>query len=92
MLTGRQLKIGMDIVWIYPLMDYAMPEAGLQEVVTYVSHIQNTVAQLITTMTIVDLCMAEKRKLGPRIYKRWWEQDGVDVEGTAAQEAKRTEG
>ena len=67
MLTGRQLKIGMDIVWIYPLMDYAMPEAGLQEVVTYVYHIQNTIAQFITTRPNVDLCMAKKRRLGPRI-------------------------
>ena len=30
--------------WVYPPLEDAMPEAGLQEVETYVSHLQNTVA------------------------------------------------
>ena len=29
----------------------------------------------------MDLCLETERRLGPRISKRWWEQDGVDVEG-----------
>ena len=85
-LTGRKLKIGRYRVWIYPLMEDEMTEAGMQEVVTYASHPQNTVKQFITTRPIVDLCMAEKQRLGSRISKWWWEQDGVDVEGTEAQE------
>ena len=57
-----------------------MVEAVLQEVDIYVSRRQNTVAQSIATRTIMDLCLEAEQKPGPRIYKRWWEQDGVDVE------------
>ena len=48
---------------------------------------------IIATRPIMDLCLAAKCRPVPRIYKRWWEQDGVDMEGRreAAQEAERTE-
>ena len=58
-----------------------MSEAGMQEVETYVSRRQNTVAQFIATRPIMDLCLAAERIPGPRIYKKWWEKDRVDVEG-----------
>ena len=73
-------------MWIYPLLEDMMTDLGLQEVETYVSHIQNTAAQFIATRPIVDLCMASERRPDPRISKWWWEQDWVDVEGTEAQE------
>ena len=40
------------------------------------------------------LCMAAEQRPGSRMAKRWWEQDGLDLEGmwTAAWEAERTEG
>ena len=71
-----------------------MAEAGLQEVETYVSCHQNTVAQYIATKPIMDLCLAAKRSPGPRVEMGWWEQKGLDLEGmrTAAQEADQTEG
>ena len=71
-----------------------MGEAGLQEVDTYVYRRQNTVAQFIVTRPIMDLCLAAERRMGSRVYNRWWEQDGLDVEGirTAAREVERTEG
>ena len=37
---------------------------GLQEVDTYVSHIQNTVAHFISTRSIMDLCLASERRPG----------------------------
>ena len=42
----------------------------------------------------MDLCLAEKRRLGPRMEMRWWEQDGLDFEGMhmTAWEAEQTEG
>ena len=81
-------------MWVYPPLDDAMAEVELQEVETYVSRRQNTVAQFIATRPIMDLCLAAERRPGPRVSKRWWEQDGVDVEGmqTAAEEAEWTEG
>ena len=80
-------------MWVYPHLDYAMAEVGLQEVDNYVSVCHITVAQIIATRPIMELCLAADRRPGPRISNRWWEKDKVDVEGmrTAAQEADRTE-
>ena len=60
-LTGRQ----------YTPLEDAMAEAVLQEVHTYVSRLQNTVAYVIATRPIMDLCMASERRPGTRISKRW---------------------
>ena len=46
-LTGRQPRQGRDRVWVYPLLEDVMSEAGLQEVETYVYLQQNTVSQFI---------------------------------------------
>ena len=93
-LKGKQTQKGWDIGWIYPPLEYAMAEAVFQEVDTYVSCRQNTVAQYIATRPIMDLCMSEKRRPGPRVETRWWEQEGLDLEGmrAASQEAEQTEG
>ena len=42
----------------------------------------------------MDLCLAEKRRLVPRLAKRWWEQEGLDLEGMlmSAQEEEQTGG
>ena len=66
-----------------------MVEAGLQEVETYVSCQQNTVAQFIEPMTIMDLCLVSERCQGSRMAKWWREDDGVRK---AAWETERTEG
>ena len=72
-----------------PPLAEAMVEAGLQEVDTYVSCCQNTVAKYIVTMLIMDLCLAAERRPGTRVYNQWWEQYEFDLEGmrTADQEA-----
>ena len=71
-----------------------MEEALLQEVETYTSHLHNTVAQFIATGPIMDLCLAVERRLGSRVSKQWWEQDGLDLEGmrTEAWEEELMEG
>ena len=71
-----------------------MMEAGLQDVDTYNSRLKKKVTQFIATRPIMGLCLAVERRSGIWISKRWWEQDGMDVEGiwTAAREVERTEG
>ena len=58
-----------------------MEEEGLQEVDNYVSCHQNTLAQFIATRPIMYLYMAARRSPGPRLEKRWWEQEGLDLVG-----------
>ena len=66
-LTGRQPRRGRDGMWIYPLLEDAMEEAGLQEVETYVSLLQNTVAQFIVTRPVMDMYLVEEWILRPRV-------------------------
>ena len=51
-------------------------------------------AKYIVTRPIIELCLAAKWRPGPRVDMRWWEQEGLDLEGmrTAAQELRQTEG
>ena len=71
-----------------------MTEAGLQEVETYVSCRQNTVAQYIATRPIMDLFLVAKRRPVPIVEMQWWEQEGMYLEGmrTVDQEAEWKEG
>ena len=71
-----------------------MAEAGLNEVETYISRRQNTVAQYIATRPIMDLRLAVKCRPGPRVAMRWREQEGMHLERIkiASQEAERMEG
>ena len=77
-----------------PTLEDAIAEAGFQEVDTYISRRQNTVTQFIVTRPIMDLCLVAERRPGSRVTKRWWEQDGLGVEGirTAAREEEQIEG
>ena len=58
-----------------------MEAADLQDVDTYVSRRQNTSAQYIAGRPIIDLYLAAKWRLSPRVEKRWWEQEGLDLVG-----------
>ena len=42
----------------------------------------------------MDLFMMVERRLGSRVDKRWWEQDGLELDGmwVEAWDAERTEG
>ena len=42
----------------------------------------------------MDLCLALEQSLGSRVAKRWWFQDGLDLEGmrASAREVERAEG
>ena len=71
-----------------------MEEAVLQEVDTYVSRHHNTVTHFIATRPVMELCLVSERCPGTLLSRRWWEQEGLVLEGmqTAAWEAKREEG
>ena len=72
-LTGWQLWKGRYGGWFYQTLEDAMAEVGLQDMETYVSGSQNTVAQYIATRPIMDLCLAAERRPGPRVEMRWRE-------------------
>ena len=88
-LMGRQLRNGLHGCWDYPPLEDVMTEAVFQEAETYASLRQNTVMQYIATRPIMDLYLAAKRRPGPRVAKKWWKDEGLDLEGmrTAAREA-----
>ena len=70
-LTGRQPQIWRDVVWIYPLTENEMIEAGIQEMETYVSFRQNTVTQFIADRPIMDLCLVTEQRTRPMISNQW---------------------
>ena len=63
-IMGRQPQRVRKILWVYPPLEDAMAEAGLQEVDTYISYRQNKVAQFIVTRPIMDLCLSVDRGPG----------------------------
>ena len=56
-------------------------EAGFEGVRKYITMRQNTVAQYIATQPILYVCERSARRPGVRVYWRWWEQVGLDLEG-----------
>ena len=57
-MTGQKLQRGVDGRWVYPPLEEAMEEEGLQEVETFLLHHQNTVTQFIATVLIIDIFLA----------------------------------
>ena len=80
-ITGRQTRRRGYGSWYYTLLTASMEEAGFKEIGTYVTRRQNKVAQYIATRPILDLCERSARRPGLWLYWRWWEQDGLDLEG-----------
>ena len=66
----------------------------MKEVETFVSCRQNKLSQFIVIRPIMELCMATEWRLGSRVTKRWWDQEGLYVERIrmASQEEDQTEG
>ena len=56
---------------VYPPLEEAMAEEGLQEVETYIYRHQNIVTQFIANRPIIDLFLEVERRPGPRVSKRW---------------------
>ena len=79
--TGGNRGNGGDETWEYPPLEEAMGEAGLEGTRKSVTRRQNMVQQYIATRPILDLCERVTRRPGVRVYRRWWEQAGIDLEG-----------
>ena len=58
-----------------------MDEANFEEIRVYIKRRKNIIAQYIATRPILDLC--ERSVWRPRacFYWRWWDQEGIDLEG-----------
>ena len=80
-LTGRKTRRRGDIIWEYPSLEEAMSEVGFEGIGTYITRMQNTFAQYIAMQPILDLCEWSIRRPGERVSWRWWEQDGLYLEG-----------
>ena len=68
-------------------------DSGLQEVETYISCRQNTVAQYISTGPIMNLCLAAEQHPGTRLSKWWWGKEVFyfEEESTSALKVERGE-
>ena len=80
-LTGRMPHWNRVGTWIYPPVGEAVAEVGLQEIETYVTYCQKTVAQYIATSTITYLCLLVGQHPRALFSKWWWEQNNLNMEG-----------
>ena len=80
-LMGRQPWMGLEGRCMYTPLAKMMTEAGLQDMETYLSRQQNTVAQYIATRPIVELRLAAEICPGTRVSKQWWENEGLEFVG-----------
>ena len=69
-----------------------MVEAGFEGIGTYVTRRQNTVAQYVATQPIMDLFERAARRPGARVSLRWWEKDGLYLEGGKKRAAAEFDG
>ena len=68
-----------------------MVEAGFEGIRKYITRRKNMVAQYIATQLIPDLCERSDWRPGVRMYRRWWEQEGLELEGKKKREAAAAE-
>ena len=52
-----------------------MLESGFEGIRTYITRMQNMVAQYIATWPILYLYERSTRRLGARVFWRWWEKE-----------------
>ena len=50
------------------------------------------VAQYIATRPILDLCERFLQRPGAWVYRRWWEQEGLDLEGLKERATAESDG
>ena len=77
-LSVRHLRRQKGGSWYYPLLEAEMSEGGFEDIGTYVTWRQNTVAQYIATQPIMDLCEQSSQRPGVWVSQWWWDQDSLD--------------
>ena len=65
-----------------------MGEAGFKGSRKYVTRRQNTVPKYIGTQPILNLCERDTRRPEARVYQRWWEKTGINLEGAKKRAAE----
>ena len=78
--------------WDHPPLAAAMTEAGFEDIGTYVTRRQNTVAQYIVTRPILDLCDWYAWRTGVWVSQRWWEQDRFYLERAKERSSTESDG
>ena len=53
---------------------------------------QNRVAQYNAMRPIMDLCEQSILRPGAWLYRQWWEQEGLDLEGAKEKEVTESDG
>ena len=71
-LMGNLLWKRGDGKWDHTSADAAREEVGLETMETYIWKKQNTVAQYIATLSLLDLCEATESKQGAWVEMQWW--------------------
>ena len=89
-ITGRQPRQRNNRSWIYPPLAGVMKEAGMVGIRISILRRHNKVAQYIATRPILDLCEQANRRPSARVYRRWWEQTGIDLKGAREKAAAAT--
>ena len=69
-----------------------MAEAGFEEIRTYVTRRQNTIAQYIATRPILNLCKRSARRPGLWVSLKWWKKDGLELKGAKERAAGESDG
>ena len=76
--------------WEYPPLTEAMGEGGFEGIRKLVRRRKNTVVHYIVTLPIIELCERATQQPGARVSWRWWEHDGIELEGEKKREAEET--
>ena len=91
-ITRTQPRIYGGGSWEYNSLEEAMVKSGFEGIGTYITRRQNTVAQNIATQPIMDLCVKSSRRPGAWVSRRWWEQDGLYLEGGKNRSSEESDG
>ena len=59
-----------------------MEDQGFSTMEEYTQRCQNAVAQYIASRSVLDLCEGPERAPEVWVWIRWWEQAGINLEGT----------
>ena len=65
-----------------------MRETGFEGIQKAVTRRQNTVAQYIATLPILDLCERSTQREGARVSRRWWDQEVIDLKAAKERAAE----
>ena len=69
-LAGIQLKQNTLRRCKYLHLVASMAASGLEEMETYVLHVQNIIDQYIVTRMVMELCLAAELQMGPCVTRR----------------------